>query len=96
LFRFFIEDYLEVKLHLGAQAPGADSLHPVTVHRSTRNRAAREGVLQSPELDEQRGDRLALQFQHPERTLAEAEIQEIQDRMVAAVTRELGGRLRTR
>ncbi len=38
----------------------------------------------------------ALQFQHPERTLAEAEIQEIQDRMVAAVTRELGGRLRTR
>lgn len=38
----------------------------------------------------------ALQFQHPERTLAEAEIQEIQDRMVAAVTQELGGRLRTR
>jgi phenylalanyl-tRNA synthetase beta chain len=38
----------------------------------------------------------ALQFQHPERTLAEAEIQEIQDRMVAAVAQELGGRLRTR
>ena len=38
----------------------------------------------------------ALQFQHPERTLAEAEIQEIQDRMVAAVTQDLGGRLRTR
>ena len=38
----------------------------------------------------------ALQFQHSERTLAEAEIQEIQDRMVAAVTQELGGRLRTR
>jgi len=38
----------------------------------------------------------ALQFQHPERTLAEAEIQEIQDRMVAAVAAELGGRLRTR
>jgi phenylalanyl-tRNA synthetase beta chain len=38
----------------------------------------------------------ALQFQHPERTLAEAEIEEIQDRMVAAVERELGGRLRTR
>ncbi len=38
----------------------------------------------------------ALRFQHPERTLAEAEIQEIQDRMVAAVTDGLGGRLRTR
>jgi len=38
----------------------------------------------------------ALQFQHPERTLAEAEIQEIQDRMVTAVAQELGGRLRTR
>ncbi|MEO5617501.1 MAG: phenylalanine--tRNA ligase subunit beta [Candidatus Eisenbacteria bacterium] len=38
----------------------------------------------------------AIQFQHPERTLAEAEIQEIQDRMVAAVTQELDGRLRTR
>jgi phenylalanyl-tRNA synthetase beta chain len=38
----------------------------------------------------------ALQFQHPERTLAEAEIQEIQDRMVAAVAERLSGRLRTR
>ncbi len=38
----------------------------------------------------------ALQFQNPERTLAEAEIQSIQERMVAAVARELDGRLRTR
>jgi phenylalanyl-tRNA synthetase beta chain len=38
----------------------------------------------------------ALQFQNPERTLAEAEIQSIQDRMVAAVATELDGRLRTR
>jgi phenylalanyl-tRNA synthetase beta chain len=38
----------------------------------------------------------ALQFQNPERTLAETEIQEIQDRMVAAVARDLAGRLRTR
>ena len=36
----------------------------------------------------------ALQFQHPERTLTEAEIQAIQDRMAAAVARECGGRLR--
>jgi phenylalanyl-tRNA synthetase beta chain len=38
----------------------------------------------------------ALQFQNPERTLAETEIQEIQDRMVAAVAGELGGRLRAK
>jgi phenylalanyl-tRNA synthetase beta chain len=36
----------------------------------------------------------ALQFQHPERTLAESEIQSVQDRMVAAVAKECGGRLR--
>lgn len=38
----------------------------------------------------------ALEFQHPERTLTEAEVQTIQDRMVAAVTKEHGGRLRER
>jgi phenylalanyl-tRNA synthetase beta chain len=38
----------------------------------------------------------ALQFQHPERTLAEAEIQQIQDRMTAAAARECGARLRER
>jgi phenylalanyl-tRNA synthetase beta chain len=38
----------------------------------------------------------ALQFQHPERTLTEAEVQTIQDRMVTAVTKEHGGRLRER
>lgn len=38
----------------------------------------------------------ALQFQHPECTLTEAEVQAIQDRMVAAVARECGGRLRER
>ena len=38
----------------------------------------------------------ALQFQHPERTLTEAEVQAIQDRMVAAVAKECGGRLRER
>lgn len=38
----------------------------------------------------------ALQFQHPERTLTEAEVQTIQDRMVSAVTKEHGGRLRER
>ncbi|HTM57699.1 MAG TPA: phenylalanine--tRNA ligase subunit beta [Candidatus Udaeobacter sp.] len=36
----------------------------------------------------------ALKFQHPERTLTEAEVQRIQDRMVAAVAKERGGRLR--
>jgi len=36
----------------------------------------------------------ALQFQHPERTLTEAEVQTIQDRMVAAVAKEHDGRLR--
>jgi phenylalanyl-tRNA synthetase beta chain len=38
----------------------------------------------------------ALQFQHPERTLTEAEVQAIQDRMVAAVASKCGGRLRER
>jgi phenylalanyl-tRNA synthetase beta chain len=38
----------------------------------------------------------ALEFQHPERTLTEAEVQTIQDRMVAAVAKEHGGRLRER
>jgi phenylalanyl-tRNA synthetase beta chain len=38
----------------------------------------------------------ALQFQHAERTLTEAEVQEIQVRMVAAVAKECGGRLRER
>ena len=36
----------------------------------------------------------ALQFQHPERTLTEPEVQSIQDRMVAAVAKDHGGRLR--
>jgi phenylalanyl-tRNA synthetase beta chain len=36
----------------------------------------------------------ALQFQHPERTLNESEIQTIQDRMAAAVANTCGGRLR--
>ncbi len=36
----------------------------------------------------------ALQFQHPERTMTEAEVQAIQDRMVTAVATECGGRLR--
>jgi phenylalanyl-tRNA synthetase beta chain len=36
----------------------------------------------------------ALEFQHPERTLAESEIQSIQDRMAAAVASACGGRLR--
>lgn len=36
----------------------------------------------------------ALQFQHPERTLLESEIQSVQDRMAAAVAKECGGRLR--
>jgi phenylalanyl-tRNA synthetase beta chain len=38
----------------------------------------------------------ALRFEHVERTLHEAEVQAIQDRMVEAVSRECGGRLRER
>ncbi|HTK32337.1 MAG TPA: phenylalanine--tRNA ligase subunit beta [Candidatus Saccharimonadaceae bacterium] len=38
----------------------------------------------------------ALRFQHPERTLTESEVQAIQDRMVAALAKECGGRLRER
>jgi len=38
----------------------------------------------------------ALQFQHPERTLMESEVQGIQDRMVKAVAQECGGTLRER
>ena len=38
----------------------------------------------------------ALAYQHPARTLAEAEVMETQERMVAAVTRECGGQLRER
>jgi phenylalanyl-tRNA synthetase beta chain len=38
----------------------------------------------------------ALQFQHPERTLEESEVQAVQDRMTTAVARECGGRLRER
>jgi phenylalanyl-tRNA synthetase beta chain len=38
----------------------------------------------------------ALQFQHPERTLAEAEIQQVQERMTGAAARECGARLRER
>jgi phenylalanyl-tRNA synthetase beta chain len=38
----------------------------------------------------------ALQFQHPERTLTEAEVQGLQERMVAAVAKQHGGRLRER
>jgi phenylalanyl-tRNA synthetase beta chain len=37
-----------------------------------------------------------LRFEHAERTLHEAEVQGIQDRMVEAVARECGGRLRER
>lgn len=36
----------------------------------------------------------ALEFQHPERTLAESEIQDVQERMVGAVAQACGGRLR--
>ncbi len=36
----------------------------------------------------------ALQFQHPERTLEESEVQAVQDQMVAAVAKAYGGRLR--
>ena len=38
----------------------------------------------------------ALQFQHPERTLAEAEVQGIQDRMTTAAAQQCGARLRER
>ena len=38
----------------------------------------------------------ALQFQHSERTLTEAEVQTIQDRMAAAVSTACGGQLRER
>ena len=38
----------------------------------------------------------ALQFQHPERTLTESEVHAIQDRMVDAVVKQCGGRLRER
>jgi phenylalanyl-tRNA synthetase beta chain len=38
----------------------------------------------------------ALQFQHPERTLAESEIQDVQDRMTAAAAEACGARLRER
>ncbi len=38
----------------------------------------------------------ALQFQHPERTMNEEEVQSIQDHMAAAVAKECGGRLRDR
>jgi phenylalanyl-tRNA synthetase beta chain len=38
----------------------------------------------------------ALQFQDAARTMTEAEVQAIQDRMVAAVAKEFGGRLRER
>jgi len=38
----------------------------------------------------------ALEFQHDERTMTEAEVEAIQDRMVAAVAKDHGGHLRTR
>jgi phenylalanyl-tRNA synthetase beta chain len=38
----------------------------------------------------------ALQFQDPQRTLAENEVQLVQDRMTAAVAQRLSGRLRER
>ena len=38
----------------------------------------------------------ALQFQHPERTMTEDEVQSIQTNMAAAVAKECGGRLRDR
>jgi phenylalanyl-tRNA synthetase beta chain len=38
----------------------------------------------------------ALEFVHPERTMTESEVQTLQDRMVAAVAQEFGGRLRER
>jgi phenylalanyl-tRNA synthetase beta chain len=43
-----------------------------------------------------KGLAFALQFQHPERTLAEAEIGSIQDRMTGAAARACGARLRER
>jgi phenylalanyl-tRNA synthetase beta chain len=36
----------------------------------------------------------ALEFQHPERTMTESEVQALQEKMVAAVTSSCGGRLR--
>jgi phenylalanyl-tRNA synthetase beta chain len=36
----------------------------------------------------------ALEFQHPERTLTEVEVQTMQQKMVAAVAHSCGGRLR--
>ena len=36
----------------------------------------------------------ALEFEHPERTLTETEVQSVQDKMVAAVAQKHGGRLR--
>jgi len=38
----------------------------------------------------------ALQYRHPERTMTESEVQTIQERIVAAVARDLGGQLRER
>jgi phenylalanyl-tRNA synthetase beta chain len=38
----------------------------------------------------------ALEFQHPERTLTETEVQAMQEKMVAAVAGSCGGRLRER
>jgi phenylalanyl-tRNA synthetase beta chain len=38
----------------------------------------------------------AIRWLHPERTLTEAEVQGIQDRMTAAVAEHCGGRLRER
>ena len=38
----------------------------------------------------------ALQFQHPERTLSESEIQDVQERMTSAAARACGARLRER
>jgi phenylalanyl-tRNA synthetase beta chain len=38
----------------------------------------------------------ALQFQHPERTMTEPEVQAIHERIVTAVARDVGGRLRER
>ena len=38
----------------------------------------------------------ALQFRHPGRTLTEAEIQSLQERIVAAIVKDFGGRLRER
>jgi phenylalanyl-tRNA synthetase beta chain len=44
----------------------------------------------------EKGLAFALQFQHPERTLAEAEILMVQNRMTTAAARECGARLRER